>query len=164
MIAKVHDYYLFPFYPILFIIVGYGAFNLFKLKNPITKYLTIALLILLPLLAYLRIQYRWDGDSIGLNKDLLTYKNELQLAAPNQALCIAGNDDSHFILLYYINKKGWGFDKDNLNAENMKAMICKGASYLYSDSRQIDTNKNIMPLLDKLVLEKGSVKVYSLKK
>jgi hypothetical protein len=164
MIAKIHDYYLFPFYPILFILVSYGAYNLLCMKNKFIKYLTLFLLLMLPITAYLRMHTRWNSDSPGFNKDLLTYKDELRSAAPKDALCIAGNDGSHFIFFYYIDKKGWGFDSDNLNAQNMRMMIENGASYLYSDSRIIDTNKVIIQVLDKLVMEKGSVRVYSLKK
>lgn len=32
-IRKNHDYYLFPFYPLLFILVAYGAFNLYSQKR-----------------------------------------------------------------------------------------------------------------------------------
>ena len=164
MIGKIHDYYLFPFFPILFILVSYGAYNMLYLRNRFTKYLVFFLLLILPLTAYLRNQVRWDVDSPGFNKDLLIFKEELRTATPKNALCIAGNDESHFIFFYYIDKKGWGFQNDDLNAHNMETMIEKGAEYLYSDSRKIDTNKEILPLLDKLILEKGSIRVYGLKK
>ncbi len=164
MIAKVHDYYLFPFYPMLFMLVAYGAYHLFYSGNSFLKYLTILLLLILPLTAHLRMQNRWNPDSPGFNSDLLTYKDELRSAVPDDALCIAGNDDSHFIFFYYINKKGWGIDHDKLDSQNLKSMIQQGAAYLYSDSRTIDTNPEIVKFLDNLVMEKGSVRVYSLKK
>lgn len=43
-------------------------------------------------------------------------------------------------------------------------MINKGAEYLYSDSRKIDKNIQLKKLLDQLILQKGTIKVYSLKK
>lgn len=164
MIAKIHDYYLFPFYPILFILVSYGAYNLFFLKVRFVKYLVIFLLLILPLTAYLRMQNRWDTNLPGFNKDLLEYKVELRNAVPKDALCIAGNDESHYIFFYYIDKKGWGFQDDNLSAENINKLIKDGARYLYSDSRQIENNKDITQFFDKLILEKGSIRIYSLKK
>lgn len=164
MIAKIHDYYLFPFYPILFILVSYGAYNLFSSKIKFIKYLVLVLFLILPFTVYLRMQIRWNPDSPGFNKDLLDYKLELRNAIPKDALCIVGNDDSHYIFLYYIDKKGWGFDDNNLNATNINNMIHNGAKYLYSDSRQIENDKNIIPFLDKLILEKGSIKIFSLKK
>lgn len=163
MIAKVHDYYLFPFYPILFILVAYGAYNMLGLQNRLAKSLVFLLLAILPLTAYLRMKVRWDLNSPGFNKDLLVYKDDLRNSVPQKALCIAGNDESHFIFFYYIDKKGWGFDNDGLTTENIKGMIAKGAQYLYSDSRSIDENKNIKPYLDKLISEKGSIRIYKLK-
>ncbi|MEI7725457.1 MAG: glycosyltransferase family 39 protein [Bacteroidota bacterium] len=164
MIANVHDYYLFPFLPFLFILVAYGANQMLKQRNKVARYLAIGLLLILPLTAYLRMQVRWSVDSPGFNKDLLTYKHDLQRAVPKNALCIVGNDESHHIFFYYLDKKGWGFDHDGLVAANLKQMIGQGAAYLYSDSRIVDGNKEIEPYLDHLIMVRGTVKVYSLKK
>lgn len=164
VIAKIHDYYLFPFYPLLFMLVAYGAFNLFISKTNFIRYFTIAILLLLPVICYLRMQVRWNPDSPGFNKDLLIHKAELQNGVPKDALVVAGNDGSHFVFFYYINKKGWGFDNDNLTSQMLKTMVEKGAKYLYTDSRIIDNNKEIVCYLDKLILEKGTIKIYSLKK
>jgi hypothetical protein len=163
LIGSVHDYYLFPFYPLLFIIVSYGAYSFMNTRIRFFKYLTFTLLLLLPLTAHLRMVNRWNPDKPGFNKDLLTYKNDLQSAAPNEALCIAGDDESHSIFLYYIHKKGWGFSK-GLNKQRMSEMVEKGAQFLYSDSRTVDEDKEIMSFLDTLVIEKGSIKVHKLKK
>ena len=74
------------------------------------------------------------------------------------------SDNSNFIFLYYINKKGWGFDSDNFSSDKLWKIINEGAEYLYSDSRKVDENKDISKYLDKLVLQRGSVKIFSLKK
>lgn len=159
-----HDYYLFPFYPLLFMLVAYGAYNLYNSNIKAVRYLTIVVLLLLPLTCYLRMQSRWNPEVPGFNKDLLVYKTELQNAVPKNALVIVGNDVSHFIFFYYIDKKGWGFHNDELTAEQLQQMIEHGARYLYTDSRITDGDVNITPFLDKLILEKGTIKVYSLKK
>ncbi len=159
-----HDYYLFPFYPLLFILVAYGAYNLLSLKSHFVQYLTLFLLLLLPFTCYLRMQVRWNPESPKFNKDLLTYKIELQNAIPKKSLVVAGNDISHFIYFYYIDKKGWGYDNDYLTAQMLKTMIEKGAEYLYSDSRNIDNNAEIASYFDGLVLEKGSIRIFKLKK
>lgn len=164
MIEKVHDYYLFPFYPLLFMLVSYGAYHLFQLHRIGFKILVVVLLLLLPVTAYLRMQVRWDENEPGFNKDLLVYKKELRAAVPKDALVVAGNDDSHFIFLYYIDKKGWAYEKDKLTAGELRWMVDQGAEYLYTDSRVIDGNPNIARLVDALVLEKGSVRVYKLRK
>lgn len=163
MIASVHDYYLFPFLPFLFILVAYGAYSMLNMPNKYTRYFAIFLLLILPLTAYLRMQVRWNVDSPGFNKDLLIYKDELRRAVPENALCVAGNDESHYIYFYYLDKKGWGFDHDALAAADLEKMIKQGAGYLYSDSRVIDGNQEIAGYLDRLILEKGSVRVYKLK-
>ncbi len=162
-IEKIHDYYLFPFYPLLFILVGYGAYQLFISNIKFIRYMTVMLLLLLPLTCYLRMHLRWNPDSPGFNKDLLVYKTELRNAVPKNALVVAGNDESHFIFLYYIDKKGWGFDSDKITSQSLQVMIEKGAKYLYSDSREIDGNADIFKHFDQLILEKGSVRIYSLK-
>ena len=163
-IAKIHDYYLFPFYPLLFILVAYGAYNLYTSKIKIYRYLTVFLFLLLPITCYFRMQGRWNTDSPGFNKDLLLFKTELQDAIPKDALVVAGNDESHFIFFYYINKKGWGFDNDKLTPEMLNSMIEKGAEYLFTDSNVILNRSNIVTFLDKLILERGTIKIYSLKK
>jgi len=163
-IAKIHDYYLFPFYPLLFILVAYGAYNLYTSKIKFYRYLTVFLFLLLPITCYFRMQGRWNTDSPGFNKDLLLFKTELQDAIPKDALVVAGNDESHFIFFYYINKKGWGFDNDKLTPEMLNSMIEKGAEYLFTDSNVILNRSNIVTFLDKLILERGTIKIYSLKK
>jgi hypothetical protein len=162
MIATVHDYYLFPFYPLLFILVAYGANQLLNSEVKTVKYFTIVLLLLLPITAHLRMKNRWNLDSPNFNKDLLDYKNELRNAVPKDALCIVGNDESHFIFFYYVDKKGWGFNDDELTETMLKEYIQKGAKYLYSDSRAIDENPNLVPYFKQLIIEKGSIKVYQL--
>jgi 4-amino-4-deoxy-L-arabinose transferase-like glycosyltransferase len=161
-IAKIHDYYLFPFYPLLFILVSYGAYYLYNQKKRFFRYLTIILLLILPITCYLRMQNRWDPDSPGFNKDLLDYKTELRNAVPKDALVIAGNDISHFIFFYYIDKKGWGFDSDHLTINMIESMIDKGAEYLYTDSDEIINNPEMVRYLGQPIFEKGTIKIFRL--
>jgi hypothetical protein len=158
-----HDYYLFPFYPPLFIIVGYGAYYLLHTRKRFAIFTVFVLLFLLPVIAHLKIWNPWVPERPGFNKDLITYKDDLRNAAPKGALCIAGNDISSSIFFYYINKKGWAFN-NNLTKQKMSEMIDNGAKYLYSDSRDVHENKEFTPLLDSLVMERGSIKVFRLKK
>ncbi len=161
-IGKVHDYYLFPFFPLLYIPVGYGAEKLITANRVWLKYLSMALILAAPFVCYARMQGRWDTGSPGFNVNLLTFKQELREVVPHDTLCVAGNDESYRIFLYYIDKKGWTFTGDNLEADQLKEMIDRGARYLYSDSRAIDEDPKISPFLDQLVLEKGTIRVYSL--
>ena len=163
MIGKTHDYYLFPFLPLIFIIVSYGVYNLIMTKKKFIIYCSLLLLMILPLTTYLRMKDRWDPKSPGFNKDLLIYKDNLRRAIPKNELCIAGNDKSHFIFFYYIDKKGWGFDDNRITAKQLQEMIGKGAKYLYSDSRRIDQNPEFMKYFEKEILHKGSIRVIALK-
>jgi len=161
MIEKVHDYYLFPFMPALFILVGYGIKHFVEISKA-SLYFTLLLLLILPLTAFLRTKNSWNPDEPGFNKDLLIYKNELRNAVPSKALCIAGKDISHFIDLYYIDKKGWTFDGDHLPADTLKSRIRQGAQYLYSDAPSVNNDSLLQPYFDKLVMQKGTVKIYHL--
>lgn len=158
-IGKDHDYYLFPFYPLIFIAVAYGSFHFYK--NSIGKYLVITILVIAPLTCFLRLKDRWDESSPGFNKDLLIYKQALQTVVPKNALVVAGNDNSNFIFFYYIDKKGWGFNGDNLTQEDLNSYINKGAKYLYSDSPKVI--KVISPLLKNKIAQIGSISIYELK-
>lgn len=160
MIASVHDYYLFPFYPLLFIILAYGFHQCFL--HPSWRK-ALGVLCLLPITCYLRMSGRWNLESPNFNKNLLIYKEELQKAVPKNALCVIGSDQSHFIYCYYLDKKGWVFDHDNLDTKSLEKMIKQGAAYLYSDSRIVDESIEIQQFINKLIIQKGDVKVFSLK-
>jgi 4-amino-4-deoxy-L-arabinose transferase-like glycosyltransferase len=163
MIGKSHDYYFFPFLPLLFMLVAYGAYSLYISKVRFVREFVLALMLVLPFAAFLRIDSRWNPEKPGFNKDLLVFKDELRQIVPDNALCIAGNDISHFIFFYYIDKKGWNFDHDGLDENKMEEMISGGAEYLYTDSRKVEENTGISKYFDKTVLEKGSIKVIKLK-
>ncbi len=162
-IAKVHDYYLFPFYPLLFLLVAYGGYHLLLSKRRFIRYASLSLLMIIPLTCYLRMDGRWNPNKPGFNKDLWTYKTELRTAVPKDALVVVGNDVSQFIFFYYIDKKGWGFNNDDLTANQLKNMIQTGAQYLYTDSKTITNQPAIQQQLKELIIERGSIQVYSLK-
>jgi hypothetical protein len=81
-------------------------------------------------------QSRWNTDSPGFNKDLYTYKNELRTISKPSDLVVVGNDVSQFIFLYYIDRKGWVFNENQLDAQTLQQMIQKGAKYLYTPIRK----------------------------
>jgi hypothetical protein len=164
MIGKAHDYYLFPFVPLIFIITYWGMINLLSSNNNLIKAIVVICLLILPFTAFLRTQSRWSDKSIGFNPDLKLYKIELRSAVPDTSLCVVGNDISHHISFYYINKKGWAFNDNQLSILELDEMIDKGAKYIYCDSRTIDENPEIQKRLKKKILEKGSFRIFELKK
>lgn len=162
MIAKVHDYYLFPFLPFLFIVVAYGAVQLLESRRKWLRYLSVLCLAVLPLTAFLRIDSRWSTKEPGFNPAYYQYKETLRQIIPASALCISGNDDSHFITLYYLQRKGWSFDHDNLSSQALDFYISKGAAYLCTDS-DIDKDPVIQSRLSAKIFEQGTLRVYQLK-
>jgi len=162
MIAKVHDYYLFPFYPIIFICVAYGIRQFIYNSRQYLRYFAYTLLLIVPLTAWLRMQTRWDIEKPGFNKDLLLYQHELRAVVPDSELCIAGNDESGYIFFYYIHKKGWAFQKDEPDIEQLKQWRNRGASYLYSDSEEIDRKAFEAGIIECLILKRESIRVYKL--
>lgn len=162
-IADIHDYYLFPFLPLLFILVGFGGEQLLQSSTRWHQIVFYVLMFALPITCHLRMASRWNPERPGFNKDLLLYKEALQEAVPNDSLVVVGNDISHFISFYYIDKKGWGFHADQLTADQLSQMIDWGARYLYCDSRVVDSKPEIQEVIETKILEKGSIHVYRLK-
>ncbi len=162
-IAQVHDYYLFPFLPLLFILVGYGAYHLLQQQAQFWRYFVGFALLILPLTCYLRMKDRWNPDSPGFNPDLLTYKKELATAVPAEALVISGYDVSSCIFLYYIDKKGWSFTDGHLSGAQLDERIAQGAEYLYIDEASYTERAEVQARLDTLVGEYGSIQIYRLK-
>lgn len=162
MIEKVHDYYLFPFYPLIFIIINFGIIQAFQLfsKKPAIVY---SLIILTPVLCGLRMIGRWDTEKPGFNPDLFIYKNELRKAVPDNKLVVAGSDISHFIFFYYIDKKGWNFDFETLEPNRLIEMRKNGAEFLYSDCKNVNENPEIINQTDSLINQFGTIKIYKLK-
>ncbi len=161
MIAKVHDYYLFPFLPILFLIVAYGAWHLLNRKEKFFRYAVIVLLLLAPITAYLRANPRWNTVSPGFNVDFYNNKEVLRNLVPQNERVIVGFDKSHFILLYYIDKKGWAFD-EGFNIPQFEYQISQGAHYLYTDA-PIDTMPQVQQHLESKIYDQGRLRVYRLK-
>jgi hypothetical protein len=163
MIKDMHDYYLFPFLPFLFIVVAYGAKQLLAMHKNAFLILVLISLFILPITTFLRMQSRWNTDSPGFNKDLYTYKNELRTVSKPTDLVVVGNDVSQFIFLYYIDRKGWVFNENQLDTKTLQQMIQKGAKYLYTDSKEIQEKEELRPNIEQEVFRKGSIVVYKLK-
>lgn len=164
MIRSVHDYYLFPFYPLLFALVAYGCWHLLNGTAIVLRQLSLVLLASLPLFALIATGARWDPERPQFNKDLLIYQQELKQSVPDDALVVTGGDDSHFIYFYYLHKKGWGFDKKGLEPALLEQYRREGAQFLISDLSSVNENAAILAQCDSLLLTRGSFRVYRLRK
>ncbi len=161
MISLVHDYYLLPFLPLLFIAVAYGATQLVKSNYRSLRILAVASLLSLPVLAAIRINGRWHSSNPGFNVVLYDHKDEIRSLIPENAYCIVGNDVSPYVMLYYIDRKGWVYRHNNLTSEDVKFYISKGARFLLTDGT-IDNNPSIIAHLKEKVFEEKNLRIYSL--
>lgn len=161
MIYVHHEYYFFPFIPLLFILVGYGSLYLVFNRLKWVRMTTFLLLALVPMICMFEVSNRWKESEPGFNKDLYIHRVELQKAVPDAALCVVGNDPSTFIFFYYLQKKGWAFQSDWITTANLKSMIDQGAEYLYTDSEMIISNPEFQKFRH-LIMVKGSIHVFKL--
>ena len=161
MITTVHDYYLFPFLPGLFLILIYGLREVWNWRSPWAKRFVLFAMILLPLTAALRSYPRWKIK--GQSKDLITYREELRNAVPDEALVLTGSQLSPHNYLYHIHKRGWHIEKGNLDSDRINETIGLGAEYLYSDSREMESDPALKGHIGELVGEYGVFRVYRLR-
>jgi len=136
MIEKSHDYYLLPFVPFVFLLLSLGLNRIIEGKY---RALVFVLLTVVPITAYLRIQHRWDEVDPGFNPAYLYEQKAIQSHIPENAVCIIDSDDSKFIALYYLKRKGYSLCKDELSAHKLKECLSKGASVLVTE------NLNLVP-------------------
>lgn len=160
-IGAAHDYYFFPFLPLLFLVSAYGAVSLLRLASGLKRHLVVLAIATSCVVCFLRMQGRWDPDKPGFNKDLLQYKEQLQDAVPSNALCVVGNDNSHHVAFYYLDKKGWAFQDDRLDPERLQMAIAEGAQFLYSDSRKVENA--VRSMLGDAIRTAGSYRVFELR-
>jgi hypothetical protein len=115
-------------------------------------------------LAFVTIDNYWSLRKSRVNHDLILHRQALRQAVPATETCIMLNDVSMHMFPYLVDKQGPVFSADNLPAAWVEDMIRRQhIRYMYSDARKVDENPAIVPFLDTLLMEKGSVRVYRLK-
>lgn len=163
MIHFYHDYYLFPFLPLLILPVVYGLKYLSEQGSKL-KVITWGLLLLMPLSCYYTANDYWNYKLSGPNASIYLHQDELKNAVPKGEKCIILNDDSMFVFAYKIDKQGFIFNNDELPTPWIDDMVNNyDVRYMYSDSRLIDERKDVQPYLSELLLERGTIRVYKLK-
>lgn len=161
MISTVHDYYMFPFLPGLFLLVVYGLREMWKRSEKWAKGFVLFAMLILPLTAVLRAYPRWS--KVGFPKDLLTYREDLRNAVPEDALVLAGSDLSPHIYLYHLHKRGWHLALEQMDGNRINSCMELGAEYLYSDSRAMENHATLKDHLGEMVGEFGEFRIYRLK-
>jgi hypothetical protein len=162
MITRVHDYYLFPFLPLLFGIILVSLKFVFNSKKRWLNYLLFFTILCCPITAYLRCNTRWNLYDPGTTKEYVIYKNNIQSKLPFNAKVIVDNEKSNCINLYYLNRKGWGFAKGTLTEVLLQNRIKLGATHISFDY-EIDKNHFFNNYIDTLIIDLKPLKIYKLK-
>jgi 4-amino-4-deoxy-L-arabinose transferase-like glycosyltransferase len=160
MISSVHDYYLFPFLPCIFVLIGIGVQGLWQMRAKWVATAVLVCLLALPVTAALRSYSRWSLK--GMSADLITHNDALRAATPADARIIVGHDLSPHITLYHLRHFGWTVSKDNIDPQKIERCLAAGAAFLYSDSRDLESDAAVAPHLDELVGEWGTWRVWGL--
>lgn len=126
----VHMYYMFPYLPLLFLLVAKGYALLLNRRQYL---LVLLILISLPILAFAGNFHHFLNEQKSVPGD---FYNEQQRAAldaaiPDSALVIVGPDVSGCIYHYFTHTKGWSFARnEDLTAHAAEDCLQKGARYL----------------------------------
>jgi hypothetical protein len=159
----IHDYYLMPFLPFLYLLIAAGIHFWFRFTR-FANYLIAGVAVLMPVLTYGTVQDNWTVERSYINDNIIIHQQELKQAIPAETHCIFLNDVSIHIWPYLLNKKGYVFNNDQLPKEWIEDMIrTKNVRYMYSDSRTIDENPAYQYLFDSVILQKGTLKLIKLK-
>ena len=163
MIGVVHDYYMMPFLPILYFMVAYGIKQCIQFKKW-TMRMTLILLALMPIVTGITTWNSWSPRYIPEHSDVYLNYKELRDAAPPGSKCIILNDVSTYIFSYLVDKYAFVFNNDYLPADWVKDMILNyDVTYMYSTSRKVDEDPEVNKYLERLVMERGNVRVFLLK-
>lgn len=167
---QVHQYYMLPS---LIILCGLIAFASKKLL--ITKFYWILLLALIaqPVLASIRIiPARWAKTDLGIPAEFSNSDSRIKLsnAIPNSVSVIAGPDVSGCIFLFFLHKKGFGFEYEGQLSEKisnqeilLQQYINRGARYLYTDNEATLKDSLLTPYFEKEILKEGNFYLIQLK-
>ncbi|MBI3520698.1 MAG: glycosyltransferase family 39 protein [Bacteroidetes bacterium] len=159
LIDKVHDYYLFPFLPVLFVIVALAVQTILFNKKSNLKYLVLLSFLVCPVTAYLRCNTRWNSESPGFTKEFLTYKHQLQSIIPPTAKVIVCGDGSRSIVLYHLQRKGYSLGDNEITDNNVEQGLKNGATFLITDCNT-DTNQVMKRHTYNLLFKKNKVKLF----
>jgi hypothetical protein len=72
-------------------------------------------------------------------------------------------DINSFVFPYMFGKKGYFYMTDTCNPIDVKFLVeAKNVKYLYCTVRSLDSAQSMLPFLKRLVMQRGSVKVWEL--
>jgi hypothetical protein len=163
LIDKVHDYYLFPFLPMLFLIVAYAIQSILSRPFSNLKYMMLLSFLVSPITAYLRCNTRWNTESPGFTKEYLTHKKQLQQLIPEHAKVLVCGDGSRSIVLYHLQRKGYSLGTNEMKEKDIREGLDRGTTFLITDCN-VDTNQVLKNHVNSLLFQRNDVKLYTIKK
>jgi hypothetical protein len=153
----VHHYYMLPIYFSILALIYNGIDFLYK-KGKYT--LIIFILIAQPTLACIRIiPARWGKSDLGISQSFSDKSKLTKLKSfiPENAKVIAGPDESGCIYLYFLHKKGFGYERANQLTELkddkiiLEDYINRGASYLITSDIADIKNQMLLNYYDSII-------------
>ncbi len=164
----VHQYYMLPYFPLLFLVAALG-FSYLKEK---LKWVAILLLLLSPIFASIRIiPARWAKGQEGIKASFYEPKTRaaLENLIGNKELIVTGPDVSGCINFYFLHKKGFCFDKPGdafalqWNGKTfIEDAIERGAKYAYVTDNAEMKDTRWTPFIKKEIFRNEEVMVVAL--
>ena len=172
-IELIHDYYLLPLLPWMYIVVTAGVGRVWAWATGRTDWVrTVSIgaiaagLLAAPVAASYLATPKWDlviGSYYGDLKDVHRYRKDLRAVTDDDDLVIVLNDPTMQVFTWLIRKRGYAFANNHVQPHWIDDMRRHGATHLYSNSRRIDQDSAFQTRFDSLILERGDIKVYRLK-
>ncbi len=165
MIGTIHDYYMMPFLPWLYIMVALGTERwLSRAQASFRKNIWLASLLLAPFLTFFMRKNDWTLHRTYYNHDLFIHQKALKEAVPSNEQCIIIKDPSRYVFAYKIDKMGYIYPDKYLPIRWIDDLMRKkNIRYMYSDVREVDEHPEFAAYIDSLLLEAGSIRVFRLK-
>ena len=162
-ISHIHDYYMLPFLPWLYLVAAFGMHTFVA----VSRKFSFALLALCVASAWYTppaTAKQWSVAETYFNPDVFTYADDLRAAIPDTAKALILSDLSQSIFSYQVDKQGQSWATDSLPPEWLDDIVGnQGYRYLYSDLPNLNKHPVYAPYKDSLLLERGSIQVYRLK-
>jgi 4-amino-4-deoxy-L-arabinose transferase-like glycosyltransferase len=163
MIDVVHDYYMMPFLPFIYIILSYATKKLYN-RSVYTRWALMPIFLIMPYQNHLQNKDSWTVEKSGSNSNLFLHQDKLKNAVPKGERVIVLNDVSQFVFFYKLDKEGYVFNNDYLPVEWVDDLVRNHAvKYMYSDSRKVDESDEMRKRIEKVIMQVGNLKVIKLK-
>ena len=153
-----HDYYSLIIVPPLAIITGYGLKDLLFERGRGWRWVAVALLVLAPLGAYLRI-----GQRFGNSDEFYAVRKAAERVIPRDEKVIVRDNTRGAVKLYELNRKGW-YVRDNREFEKILEFIDRGATFLVLEQPLEEFHDSLRYYFSDCVERLGRLYCYPLKR